>query len=243
MKDLSLIYGNSRIRITKDKRVSVLDLIAANGYKKPYDAWAKVQNAYPRLSSKMEDFKFEGKGQRLTPVANKAVVLELLMVLHGDNSDDFREWAAVELLDRLEEEKRPELAVDRAFRIWAKQGKSADWIQARIESIHTRNVLTSTIAQHGALDGRSFSLCTNATYVGLFGKPAAELRAAAGLKASESLRSGFTDFTLTQVKLAEMMAANGIASKRLWGEQACAAECHRAAKAIADAVNGFERAA
>lgn len=242
MQDLSLIYGDSRIRITEDKRVSVLDLIAANGYKKPHDAWAAIKLEFPKLSSKMESFKFKGRGQQFTPVASKAVVLELLMVLHGDNSDSFREWAAIELLDRLEEEKRPELAVDRAFRTWAKQGKSADWIQARIESIHTRNVLTSIIGQHGALDGRSFSLCTNATYVGLFGKPAAELKAEAGLKPSDSLRSGFTDFTLTQLKLAEMLAANGIASKRLWGEQACAAECHRAAKAIADAVNGFEQA-
>jgi hypothetical protein len=243
MKDLSVIYGNSRIRITDDKRVSVLDLITANGYKKPKDAWAKLQNDHPKLSSKMDHFQFKGQGQRLTPVAKKEVVLQLLMVLHGDNADQFREWAATELIERLEEEKRPELAVDRAFRLWGKQGKSADWIQARIESIHTRNTLTSILKQHGIIDGRSFSLCTNGTYVGLFGRPASELKERAGLKPADSLRNTLSDFDLTQLKLAEMMAANGIAAKRTWGDQECAAECHRAAKAVSDAVRGFSKGA
>lgn len=244
MKDLSLIYGaDSRIRITKDKRASVLDLIAANGYKQPRNAWARLQVDHPKLCSKMDNFQFPGQGQRLTPVASKEVVLQLLMVLHGENADDFRQWAATVLIERLEEEKRPELAIDRAFRSWTRMGKTADWIQARIESVHTRNTLTSILKQHGIIDGRSFSLCTNGTYVGLFGKPASELKQSAGLKPSDSLRNQLTDFDLTQLKLAEMMAANGIGAKRLWGDQECAAECHRAAKAISDAVNGYNTAA
>lgn len=68
---------NGEVRFTPDGRVSVYDAIAfVTGSKNPYSDWKRLQESYPEVLAKCEDFKFPGKGQRLTPVANLQVFTE-----------------------------------------------------------------------------------------------------------------------------------------------------------------------
>lgn len=90
---------NGKVRFTPDGRVSVYDAIGfVTGSKNPYSDWKRLQESYPEVLAKCEDFKFVGKGQRFTPVANLQVFTEILVLLPGKLAASVREKAVRTLI-------------------------------------------------------------------------------------------------------------------------------------------------
>jgi hypothetical protein len=80
--------------------------------------------------------------------------------------------------------------------------------KARIEGIATRKLETSAFASTGLVsEGRQYAELTNATYQGLMGGTAKELRAQRGLKPKDSLRDSLDDVSLAAISLSELLAA------------------------------------
>lgn len=70
--------------------------------------------------------------------------------------------------ERVEEEKNPDLIVDRAINTYSKKGLSPEWISKRLTGKGIRNEFTSTLKKHGVV-GDGYQRCTNAMYIELYG--------------------------------------------------------------------------
>jgi len=76
-------FADSGIRLTDDGRFSVLDVIKFCGKKNPSDAWKALSDQHSEVPQKVEDFKFPGRGQQFTPVANRKNILYIIGLLPG----------------------------------------------------------------------------------------------------------------------------------------------------------------
>lgn len=137
--------------------------------------------------------------------------------------------------ERIEEEKNPALAVERGVKSWKKQGKSSEYISARLKSIDTRNKFTSILSRHGVTNN-GFKDCTNAIYTPLFGGGAETVRAKKNLPAGKNTREAMTAVELAAVSLAELLASENIDAKKLEGNKACEYECNNTARLVAKTI-------
>jgi hypothetical protein len=94
-------YGE--IRVTPDGRYSVFDVVEVIGGKKnPHQAWDGIATTYPEVLQKVENFKFPGKGQRLTIVTNTEGLLYIIGLLPGAVGRTYREDAARLMLSKID---------------------------------------------------------------------------------------------------------------------------------------------
>lgn len=85
---------DGQVRVTPDGRISVYDGIGfITGHKNPRQVWNDVIAKVSEVVQKTDNFQFEGKGQRPTPVATLQVFLEILVLLPGQVSATIRERA------------------------------------------------------------------------------------------------------------------------------------------------------
>jgi len=81
--------SDSGIRITDDGRFSVLDVVKFCGKKNPSSVWGGDERRdgligrYPELADLCDSFKFPGRGQQFTPVANRENILCIVGLLPG----------------------------------------------------------------------------------------------------------------------------------------------------------------
>ena len=84
------------IRITPDKMISVFDFIkVVSGQTQPRKTWLDIKKTHKdEVVTFCNDFKFEGSGQRLTPVVNVQGMVKLLFLLPGEMAKQFRSKSA-----------------------------------------------------------------------------------------------------------------------------------------------------
>ena len=100
-QELATLLGKAKrqIRITRESapRISVIDLATAITQKDAKNAArdvAAVRDRLPEVSQNLSDFKFPGRGQRETPVANIRGAIELVLLLPGRHAAQVRRQAA-----------------------------------------------------------------------------------------------------------------------------------------------------
>jgi very-short-patch-repair endonuclease len=81
-------FDSNEIRTTEDGRFSVYDVIKFCGKKNPHDAWKSLCEQFPEVLTQCEYFKFSGRGQRKTPVADRQAI-ELILQYIGCHPDQF----------------------------------------------------------------------------------------------------------------------------------------------------------
>lgn len=127
--------------------------------------------------------------------------------------------------DRVEEESNPELAAkrgnDRAIAQWKRQGKSDEWIEARLRGICDRHTFTSSLQKHGVSKGQEFADCTNAIYEPILGGTAKDVKIQRNLPAKQSLREGMSRTELAAVQLAEIVASDRMGKESANGFKQC----------------------
>jgi hypothetical protein len=122
---------------------------------------------------------------------------------------------AEEIVDRA---PLPETAEDRRATV-RMQGKLA------------RNLLTSTLKEHGVI-GIGFARCTNATYQPLLGGTAKDIKEQRGLVAADSLRDQLSPLELAAVFFAEAKADATIQNENRQGNSACESACQESARKV-----------
>ena len=106
-QQLAALLGKTivmKIRKTDEEppRVSVIDVVAAITSKdanKAAQDIGLIKERHPEVTQNLGDFKFAGRGQRITPVANARGIVEITMLLPGHQAARVRRQAA-ELLVR-----------------------------------------------------------------------------------------------------------------------------------------------
>lgn len=112
--------------------------------------------------------------------------------------------------------------------------ESNEWIAKRSIARAARLGYTATLKEHGVQERGHYAACTNATYQGVFGKNAAQLRKAKGGKKGP-LRDQFDLKELATVTFAEVMSTDRIEDEDCQGF----VECKSATKKVATAVGAM----
>lgn len=101
-QNLALLnYGE--IRVTPDDRYSVFDVVQVIGGKNnPRKAWSDLKDQFPEVVTRCNNFKFDGQGQRPTPVTDKEGLLHIIGLLPGTVGRTYREDAAKLMLSKIE---------------------------------------------------------------------------------------------------------------------------------------------
>lgn len=142
--------------------------------------------------------------------------------------------------ERLEEEKNPDLIVDRAITTYIKKGMSDDWITKRLTGKGVRNEFTSLLSKHGVM-GDGYRRCTNAMYIELYGKDATDVRKSKGLPAKSNLRENMSLLELQAISFAETLAMDDIEKNRRYGNEECAITSNKAARQVSNSIKEFRR--
>ena len=118
---------------------------------------------------------------------------------------------------RVEEEKNPDLIVDRAINTYKRKGKNERWIAQRIQGKISRSAFTSTLASHG-VEREGFRNCTNAIYSHLYGGGTNVIREKKNLPKTANIRDHMSIAELMAVGLAEALASEDIEKNDLRGK-------------------------
>jgi hypothetical protein len=120
-----------------------------------------------------------------------------------------------------------------ADEIMEKADKAAnEWMAKRSISRATRLGYTDALKEHGVSDSRGYADCTNATYRGLFGRTAGQLKLERGVKKKGSLRDVMDLKELATVSFAEVLSTDRMADEGSRGT----IECYAATAKVASAV-------
>jgi prophage antirepressor-like protein len=218
-------YSGSTVRSTEDRRFSVYDVLVAFGVA---DKPSNAKNVYDRLAaSNLEltticsKFKFPGRGQRDTPVATEEGIYQILMLCPGQRGAEFRVWAAGILAD-------PDKALTHAVSKYKRQGRSDNWIKARLDGKLNRRHFTDTLKEHG-VEGIGYAKCSDAINVPILGAPAKQIQQARGVVHT---RDGLDDVELAAISLAEAVARRSIDQENRWGNSQCEEACGDAARKV-----------
>jgi len=137
--------------------------------------------------------------------------------------------------ERIEEEKNPDLIIDRAIYTYKKKGKDDKWIGARMNSKIKRNAFTSCLAGHGVTkDG--FRNCTNAVYNGLYGGTSTVVREKKGLDLKANIRDNCSIVELASISLSEALSMEDIDNNNRHGNAQCEVSVSIATKNVAQAI-------
>ena len=94
MDSLTVDQILGRIRLDPDTRkgsvLDVIQLVTGCTQNNSPVLLERIKKAFPDVTTKCSDFKFAGKGQRLTPVAPVPVLVEIAWLCQGKNAREFR---------------------------------------------------------------------------------------------------------------------------------------------------------
>ena len=160
-------------------------------------------------------------------------------------SPELQIWINQVVKERLEEERNPELGVtrsrERAIAAWKRQGKSDEWVEARLKGITTRKKFTGILQGHG-VRGPGFAKCTNAIYEPMLGNKAAVIREEMGLKPKANIRDHIGNVENIGVMLAEALAGEKIEDRNYHGDDKCASACTVSSYTVAKAIKETRKA-
>lgn len=139
---------------------------------------------------------------RLTDVADTETLLRLIQSIPSPNAEPFKLWLARVGYERLEETADPELAINRALKIYLKKGYSPEWVNLRLKSIEIRKDLTDEWERCDVKEGLEFAILTDEITKAWTGMTTREYKNLKHLK-KDNLRDNMTNLELVLNMLAE----------------------------------------
>lgn len=235
------------VEISSDRedRVSLTDLFKSSGKDRNYNPneWLRQETTQAFIdavcqihNTGIDRIIKTKKGKGGGTYADKQVALAYAKYL----SPELHVIVNQTFFERLEEQKNPQLAVDRAVMTWQKQGKSEEWIKQRLNSKGTRLMFTGALKEAG-VTSEGYGKCTNAIYEPLLHGSADKLREQKHLPEKANVRESMTYLELKTVELAEFLAMENIKKHNVKGNRGCENECRRSSEIITSAVNNALR--
>jgi len=222
-----LISGNRN-----DKFISLPDIWRAakgNQSNKPKE-WLDTKESKAFIQALTENIYIRNK---------KANISDLLKTTKGRNGGYWAHWqialAYAKYLNPelhiavnnwamrfLQEERNPELGVNRALKNWEKQGKDEKWRNVRLLGISKRNHFTETLQNHGCT-GYDYANCTDAIYKPVLGGSAKAIKQQRAI--TTNVRDNLSSVELAAIMLAEVIADEKIEQENLQGGRQCESAC------------------
>ena len=214
---LVLFDGISIRKVFHDNewRFAVVDIIAAlTGSERPRKYWNDLRvklfrdEGFTELSDKIGQLKMQSSDGKfyLTDTVNVETALRVIQSIPSRKAEPFKRWLAQVGYERIQEIQDPEIAVKRAILMWQAQGRTSDWIEARLRCIVVRRELTDQW-QRGGITGSEYGRLTNIVSKATFDLDTAQHKNLKGLGNKHNLRDHMTDLELVFTMLGEKSTA------------------------------------
>ena len=166
------------------------------------------EEGFSEVYDKIVKLKMPGADGKTYPTdsGNVETVLRVVQSIKSKGAEPFKRWLAKVGYERIQETQNPEIAVKRAILNWQVQGRTGDWIEARLRSIVARKDLTDEWDKRGIID-RQYGILTNIVSKETFEVTTDQHKAHKGLSKSHNLRDHMTDLELVFIMLGEKSTA------------------------------------
>lgn len=228
---------------------AVVDIIAAlTGSERPSKYWSDLKaklvkdEGFIELSEKIGQLKMkaaDGKSY-LTDTVTVETALRIIQSIPSRKAEPFKRWLAQVGYERIQEYQDPEIAVKRAILMWQAQGRTSDWIEARLRCIVVRRELTDQW-QRGGITGSEYGRLTNIIAKRTFDLDTAQHRQLKGLTTKHNLRDHMTDLELVFTMLGEKSTAELSKASNAVGFEENATAADAGGRIAGDARRNLER--
>lgn len=213
--------GEEQLALFKNKEIrqvfhenewhfSIVDVIEAiTETDRPSKYWTNLKSKLIKkeelyeLSNKIRKLKMKASDGKYysTEVVNVEALFRIVQSIPSKKAEPFKKWLAKVGYERILEIQNPEIGVKRAILQWQIEGRTEDWIDARIRSIVTRKELTNEWKNRG-VQHKEYGYLTNIISCETFGIDVSTHKKVKGLK-NHSLRDHMTDLELIFTMLGE----------------------------------------
>ncbi|SFI88305.1 Bro-N domain-containing protein [Nitrosomonas sp. Nm34] len=213
--------GEEQLALFKNKEIrqvfhenewhfSIVDVIeAVTETDRPSKYWTNLKSKLIKkeelyeLSNKIRKLKMKASDGKYysTEAVNVETLFRIVQSIPSKKAEPFKKWLAKVGYERIQEIQNPEIGVKRAILQWQIEGRTEDWIDARIRSIVTRKELTNEWKNRGVQD-KEYGYLTNIISCETFGIDVSTHKKVKGLK-NHSLRDHMTDLELIFTMLGE----------------------------------------
>ena len=210
-----ILFNQKQIRRIWDEEkelwyFSIIDIVEIlTESPRPRKYWSalktKLKQEGSELSQKVGQLKLESlDGKKyLTDVADTETLLRLIQSIPSSKAEPFKLWLAKVGYERIEETEDPELAFDRAMKIYLQKGYSREWINQRLKSIEVRKELTDEWQEREMKEGLEYAILTNEITKAWADRSVRDYKKFKRLK-KENLRDNMTNLELELNMLAEV---------------------------------------
>ena len=191
---------------------SVVDVIeATTDSASPRRYWSDLkrklvnEEGFDELYDKIVQLKMpspDGKN-RSTDAANTETMFRIIQSVPSKKAETFKRWLAKVGYERILEFQNPDIAIKRAILNYKMQGRSDEWINARVRSISVRNGLVGEWRRRGVKEGPEYAFLTNVIQKETFGLGVQGHKQVKKLKKNHNLRDHMTDVELIFTMLGE----------------------------------------
>jgi len=187
--------------------IDVIEILAETSIPKRYwsDLKNKLKNEGSEVYDKIVQLKFEASDGKkyATNCFSTEDLLRVIQSIPSPKAEPFKVWLAKVGYERIEETEDPELAFERAMRIYLRKGYSKEWINQRLKSIEVRKELTDEWKERGMKEGLEFAILTNEITQAWADRSVKDYKKLKGLK-KENLRDNMSNLELVLNMLAEV---------------------------------------
>lgn len=223
-KDLELIpegelqicqFAGSRIRKVchnDEWFFSIIDVIRAlAGTDRPAAYWGDLKAKMTKnegaegLFDRIEKLPLEGTDgiKRPSEVGNTETVFRIIQSIPSPKAEPFKQWLAKVGYERIQEHQNPSIAIKRAIVDYQLQGRSMEWIDARLRTILSRKELTDEWHKRGISEDWQYGALTDVISKHTFGKTTKEHKEYKNLGKRHNLRDNMTEIELILTMLGE----------------------------------------
>ncbi len=151
-------------------------------------------------------------GKQAVNCARADGIFRIIQSIPSARAEPLKRWIARVAYERVQETQNPELAIRRAIVHYQAQGRTDEWINARIKTIQSRKELCDEWSKRGVVD-KEYGILSGVIAKETFGLTPTDHKTYKGLAKAHNLRDHMTDIELILTMLGEKSTAN-IAQKR-----------------------------
>ena len=145
--------------------IDVIEVLTSASIPRRYwsDLKSKLKNEGSEVYEKIVQLKMiasDGK-QRKTDSFSTEDLLRVIQSIPSPKAEPFKLWLAKVGYDRIEETEDPELAFDRAMKMYLRKGYSKEWINQRLKSIEVRKELIDEWQEREMKEGLEYAILTD----------------------------------------------------------------------------------
>ena len=214
---------------------------------RPSKYWSDLKHkltkeGFNQLSEKIGQLKMpalDGK-EYLTDAANAETLFRIIQSIGSPKAETFKRWLAKVAFERVQEFQDPELAIKRAMLDYSLQGRSDEWIKARVRTLTSRKELTAEWSKRGIRDGVEYAVLTDVISKETFEVTTQQHKEYKGLGKNHGLRNHMTDLELVLTMLGETSTAELTRARDAQGFMENQQTAHAGGKIAGDARRNLE---